>query len=54
MTEKRTEPRVEFLVRVPKALFDQLEPLRTEGGYETRNDAVLDSLRRNIKRVVKK
>jgi metal-responsive CopG/Arc/MetJ family transcriptional regulator len=49
----KQEAKVPFLVRVPKPLFDQLEPLRNQGGYETRNDAVIDALEKAVKRVVK-
>lgn len=48
------QERVPFIARVPKRLFDQLEPLRKQGEYVTRNDAVIDALERAVKRVVKK
>lgn len=52
--ESKPEGRVPFLARVPKSLFDKLEPLRDQGGYETRNDAVIDALQKAVNRLVKK
>ncbi len=52
--EDKPPPREAILIRMPKALFDKLEPLRNQGGYDTRNDAVVDALERAVKRVVRK
>lgn len=52
-TQKKAPKTEPFLTRLPADVFNQLKPLKTQGQYKSRNAAVVDSLRRNIKRVVK-
>lgn len=49
----RGEKRIGFPARLPVDVFNQLKPLKKHGRYRSRNEAVVDSVRRNIKRVVK-
>lgn len=47
-------PRVTIVVRMTKALFADLEPLRSQGGYNTRNDGVVAAIENAVDRIVKK